>query len=177
MNRYRARQSCTATIIMLGAISPVLAQNFDTRIDNGAVSVTPLDQPIPLFPGRGIRPGQEGWVAVNFVITPDGNAIDPIILDSSGGREFEESTREIISKWRFEAPGELRERQSPCSSASQAASRSSRVCRTKPSRWSVCLRQQSLWSPQPPCSTPATPKKVSRSGAMFQHVGRSLLPP
>lgn len=108
MNRHRARLFCAATIIMLGAVSPVLAQNYDTRIDNGAVSAAPLNQPVPLYPGRGIRAGQEGWVAVNFVITPDDNAIDPIILDSSGGREFEESTREIISKWRFEAPGELR---------------------------------------------------------------------
>ena len=60
-----------------------------------------------MYPDRGVRSGQEGWVRVNFVVTPDGKAADPIIMDSVGGIEFEKSVRAAVGAWTFEPPGEL----------------------------------------------------------------------
>ncbi len=68
---------------------------------SGAVAIK---QPAPGYPGHMVRKGQEGWVRMHFVVTPDGGAADPIIIDSSGGIGFEQEAREIIDKWRFEAP-------------------------------------------------------------------------
>ena len=89
----------------IAAVSPAVAQNYDTRIYNISVGAEPLEQDIPSFPS-GLRVGQEGWVSVNYVITADGQATDPVILDSVGGGGFEKSAREAVLDWRFEPPGE-----------------------------------------------------------------------
>lgn len=62
-----------------------------------------IEQDTPDFPGHRVRRGQEGWVRMSYVVTPDGRAIDPIILDSSGGGGFEVAAREVTEKWRFES--------------------------------------------------------------------------
>ncbi len=41
---------------------------------------------------------------MHFVITADGNAIDPIIIDSSGGSPFEAEAMRSAEAWRFAAP-------------------------------------------------------------------------
>ena len=73
-------------------------------IDNSAVRGDPVSQPDPGFPNHGIRSGQEGWVRVNFVLTEDGKAVEPIIVDSSGGVKFEKSALAAVTEWQFEAP-------------------------------------------------------------------------
>jgi len=86
-------------------VSPAFAQNYDTKVFNVTVGAEPVDQATPSFPS-GLRRGQEGWVSINYVITPEGNVSNPVILDSVGGVGFEESAREVVAEWRFEAPGE-----------------------------------------------------------------------
>ncbi len=46
---------------------------------------------------------------MSYVVTPDGRAIDPIIVDSSGGVGFENETRKVIEDWRFEPSSDSRE--------------------------------------------------------------------
>jgi len=41
-------------------------------------------------------------VQLSYVVTPDGRAIDPIIINSSGGPEFEDEMRKVTESWRFE---------------------------------------------------------------------------
>ena len=106
MTRHKYGELLAAALMTIVAAAPALAAKHDIRIDNTAVSATPVEQPDPAFPGSGIRRGQEGWVRVNFVITPEGNTVDPIVVDSSGGGGFEASAREAVSQWRFEASGE-----------------------------------------------------------------------
>lgn len=74
--------------------------------ESGAVVI---EQPAPEFPRR-IRRSQEGWVQMSYVITPNGQAIDPIIIDSSGGIGFENEVRKVSETWRFgtaDVAGEL----------------------------------------------------------------------
>ncbi len=98
----------TLTVVLAGIAfaSPAVAQNFDFKIYNKSVGAKPVEQKNPLYPS-GVRRGQEGWVSVNYVITADGAAIDPVILDSVGGPGFEDSVRAALLKWRFEPPGEV----------------------------------------------------------------------
>jgi TonB family protein len=92
-----------AAVFLIAALS-VRAQNYTYDIDNTGVAGQPLEQPHPLFPGSDIRSGQEGWVRLHFVISPEGRAIEPIVIDSIGGSGFEDSARAILAEWVFEAP-------------------------------------------------------------------------
>jgi TonB family protein len=82
------------------------ARNFDLFIDNLSGEIVPIEQRLPQFPGKGVRRGQEGWVHVHFVVTPDGRATDPVIVDSVGGVEFEKSVRDVVADWTFEPTGD-----------------------------------------------------------------------
>jgi len=96
-------------LVATSAITPpAIAQNYELEIDNQGSTAVPVDQRNPSFPGSGIRSGQEGWVRVNFVITPAGQAIDPIIVDSVGGPGFEASVRDAVAEWTFEPSDEMR---------------------------------------------------------------------
>ena len=88
MTRYaqHMRGRAKLAIIAIAAL-PTLAhakQNFDVDIEKTGTAVV-LEQTQPGYPGKGVRRGQEGWVRMSYVVTPDGRAIDPIILDSSFG--------------------------------------------------------------------------------------------
>lgn len=84
--------------------APAAAQTvFETVNYNSELRAVPLKQPSPAYPG-GIRTGQEGWVRVDFVVTPDGRVADPVILDSVGGVPFERAALDVLDDWRFEAP-------------------------------------------------------------------------
>jgi TonB family protein len=91
----------------IAAVSPAVAQNYDIVIENMPNVLTPINQTRARYPNSGIRSGQEGWVRVNFVVTPEGNAIDPIVVDSVGGTEFHASVQEAVSEWTFQPPGEI----------------------------------------------------------------------
>lgn len=80
----------------------VFAKNFDVHMDTSGVAAPAVEQAPPAFPDGKMRRGQEGWVRLNFVVGPDGHAVDPIIVDSSGGSLFEQSTLAVVSSWRFE---------------------------------------------------------------------------
>ena len=78
-------------------------QNLDYEYDiNKVGKAVALEQPNPGYPGNRVRRGQEGWVRMSFVVTAEGRAIDPIILDSSGGVGFEQEAKKVIADWRFE---------------------------------------------------------------------------
>ena len=97
------RSSCLAALALAVNALPATAaaQNYDILIDNDRVVAEPVKQQVPEYPGRDVRSGQEGWVRLNFVIDSDGSAIDPIIVDSSGGVGFERSAIEAMSDWQF----------------------------------------------------------------------------
>ena len=79
-----------------------VAQNFETETDTSKVRAVPTVQPAPSFPGGDLRTGQEGWVRINFIVSDDGRAIDPIIVDSVGGEPFETAALQTLNDWRFE---------------------------------------------------------------------------
>ena len=91
----------------MAAVSPAHAQNVDIMVENLPESLTPIDQARAQYPNSGVRRGQEGWVRVSFVVTPEGKAIDPVIVDSVGGSEFDASVREAVSEWTFAPPGDM----------------------------------------------------------------------
>lgn len=87
--------------VMAMAAPAAIAQDIDIVIDERALEREPVVLAEPKYPRSGVRRGQEGWVRVNFVITPEGRAVEPIIIDSIGGRAFEHSVTEAMSDWQF----------------------------------------------------------------------------
>ena len=108
MTRYaqHMRGRAKLAIIAIAALPTLVhaKQNFDVDIKKTGTAVV-LEQTEPGYPGNRVRRGQEGWVRMSYVVTPDGRAIDPIILDSSGGGGFEVEAHRILPEWRFE-PGD-----------------------------------------------------------------------
>ncbi len=98
-SRFAVALALTAAILL-----PLVAnaQKYEVDMKNSGAAVV-IEQPQPGYPGGSVRRGQEGWVKMSFVVTADGRAIDPIIIDSSGGAGFEREAREAVSTWRFEA--------------------------------------------------------------------------
>ena len=91
-----------AAVVVAGLAAPAAGEpRVETAVDVGELRAVPLERPDPAFPG-GTRTGQEGWVRVNFVVTPDGRVTDPIVVDSLGGAPFEQAALETLARWRFE---------------------------------------------------------------------------
>ena len=91
---------------IVGALLPLAvahAQDTETKPEYRG-SAIPVELTEPEYPGHRVRSGQEGWVRMHFVVTADGLAVDPVIIDSSGGVAFEEEALSKIGEWRFEAP-------------------------------------------------------------------------
>ena len=101
--RYIAGLAIAFTAMLLA--TPAAAQKYDFKIQNGSVGSEPVEQPHPAYPSR-LRPGQEGWVRVNYIITAEGTATSPIVIDSVGGEVFEAAVIDRMPDWRFEPPGE-----------------------------------------------------------------------
>jgi len=85
---------CQAALAVLVAtpVGAMARENFKTDIDYNGLAVA-IDQARPEFPRHVPRRLQEAWVQLSYVVTPDGRAIDPIIINSSGGPEFEDERR------------------------------------------------------------------------------------
>lgn len=77
------------------------ASDYKVQVRNSGNAVT-LDIASPQYPRGDVKRGQEGWVRMSVVVSHEGKAIDPIILDSSGGPAFEREARDVVSEWRFE---------------------------------------------------------------------------
>jgi len=91
-------------IIGLALSAPVLAEKYEIDVWNSGTTATPVEQNTPAYPQSMEKSGQEGWVRMHFVVAPDGRAIDPLIIDSSGGPAFEDEARKALADWRFTPP-------------------------------------------------------------------------
>ena len=89
--------------LSLLALSPAIAyeDDYDTDANYTGLAVA-IDRPLPDSPRHRKRKLQSAWVELNYVVTADGRAIDPIIVNSSGGIDFENEVRKVIDSWRFE---------------------------------------------------------------------------
>ncbi len=102
MNNNNGIGRLTAVVIGLFFASGAFAEKYDVDVGNSGSVAVPVRQDAPAYPADFANTGQEGWVRMHFVVTPDGRAIDPLIIDSSGGAAFENEARKALDAWRFE---------------------------------------------------------------------------
>ena len=92
-----------AFALSLLVLAPAAAyeDDYDTESNYQGLAVA-IDRQLPSSPRHRKRKLQAAWVELNYVVTADGRAIDPIIVNSSGGIDFENEVRKVVDTWRFE---------------------------------------------------------------------------
>jgi periplasmic protein TonB len=63
--------------------------------------VIPLVRINPEYPSRARSRGVEGWVQIEFTITPAGTVKDPKVIDAEPKGLFERAALEAISRWKY----------------------------------------------------------------------------
>jgi protein TonB len=89
----------------VAAFSPVVdARSAMTRMTLTAGSdrdVIPLVRIPPDYPPRALARGLEGWVQVQFTITPTGTVKDAKVVDAMPKGIFDDAALKSIARWRY----------------------------------------------------------------------------
>ncbi len=64
------------------------------------ITAEPLQRTPPNYPLRALNDRREGWVTVSFIISEEGDVIEPMIEDSSSA-DFDATTLRAIKSWRY----------------------------------------------------------------------------
>lgn len=90
--------------LLLTPTQLVLASGVETT--NQAVSVdknaVPIHKETLRYPREARKQGREGWVVLSYVVSKEGEVVDPIVVDSSGQKDFENAALSSIKKWKYE---------------------------------------------------------------------------
>jgi protein TonB len=63
--------------------------------------VIPLVRIAPDYPPRALSRGLEGWVQVQFTITPTGQVKDPVVVNADPKNIFDDAALKAIARWRY----------------------------------------------------------------------------
>ncbi|MDJ0911859.1 MAG: TonB family protein [Woeseiaceae bacterium] len=100
--RHFLAASCALAIIFLPDNESALADESVDPIDHRGTHARAIERSSPRYPQRELRSGDQGWVALSYVVTASGEVIDPVVEDSSGNRAFEQEAMNTVEKWNFE---------------------------------------------------------------------------
>ncbi len=64
-------------------------------------SATPLVQIPPIYPARAQSRGTEGWVLIEFDITPAGAVVNPVVVDADPANVFNSAALRAIRRWKY----------------------------------------------------------------------------
>jgi protein TonB len=89
----------------VATLTPVVdARGAMTRMSMSAGSdrdVIPLVRIAPDYPPRALSRGLEGWVQVQFTITPTGTVKDPVVVNAEPKSIFDDAALKAIARWRY----------------------------------------------------------------------------
>jgi len=92
----------------VGEIVPIVDTSMElekaTSLGGGAGSdrdVVPLVRVDPEYPARAKQQGVEGWVDLEFTITPVGTVQDPRVIGSNPATVFDSAALHAVRKWRY----------------------------------------------------------------------------
>jgi TonB family protein len=78
----------------------LLAQRSIAQVGTVEKAV-PISRPAPNYPNETLSLGREGWVALSYVVLPDGAVAAPMIEDSSGLQGMEQAALKAVRDWRY----------------------------------------------------------------------------
>lgn len=86
----------------IGSVVPTFDRSNMGQISVGADrDVVPLVRINPEYPTRARERGVEGWVQVEFTITPAGTVADAKVVDADPKGLFERAALEAIGRWKY----------------------------------------------------------------------------
>jgi len=92
----------------VGEIIPIVDTGVEleqaTNLSAGAGSdsdVVPLVRVDPEYPPRAKQQGIEGWVDIEFTISPVGTVQDPVVIGSNPSYVFDRAALRAVRKWRY----------------------------------------------------------------------------
>lgn len=91
--------------IDFAASNNILGDAFVRSESKGAVStgLVPLVRVNPIYPRRAKKLKKEGFVKLEFTITPEGTVRDISVITSKPQKLFDKSAIRALSKWKFRA--------------------------------------------------------------------------
>lgn len=91
-----AVQMIAPTVDVRGAL-----QRISVNVGGSDRDVIPLVRIEPDYPNRAMNRGIEGWVLVQFTITPAGTVKDQKVVDAQPKGYFEDAALKAIGRWRY----------------------------------------------------------------------------
>ncbi len=75
-----------------------LGMNLNAPVDGDALAIVRV---LPRYPSRALSRGIEGWVLLEFAIDPNGQAINPIVVDADPPNIFNRAAINSVKKWKY----------------------------------------------------------------------------
>ena len=102
MTMTSIQHGCLGLLLLLALpVASSAEATADSTLHRG-VSAKPVKRTPPLYPRAELERNQQGWVQMSYVVTPEGEVIDPVVEDSSGSRLFERAALRTVKNWSYE---------------------------------------------------------------------------
>lgn len=89
----------------------ILCFFLDAEVEEGSITVngemlevevTSTYSPQPSYPRSALRQGIEGYVIIEFDVSPNGEVLDPFVVETDQPGLFERAALRSIRRWAFE---------------------------------------------------------------------------
>jgi periplasmic protein TonB len=94
--------------VLLGENNPMSRNEVDTEVGREPIVVSRGDQDVmplvrinPEYPRRQLVQGIEGWVQVEFAITPAGSVSGVKVVDSEPKGLFDDAATDAVLRWKY----------------------------------------------------------------------------
>lgn len=98
----RLGRSVPAAVLAAAFAAPGIADDIDL---DRPMEVREVAKPVvrkpPRYPATELSRRRQGWVQLSYVITDEGEIIDPVVEASSGSRSFERSAMRTVTDWQY----------------------------------------------------------------------------
>jgi TonB family protein len=102
MSRSLFSHGCLGFLILFSAPFCYGADEDGLASMHRGVSAKPIERLAPRYPRSELGRGRQGWVQLSYVVTADGDIVDPVVENSSGSQAFEKEALRTVHRWSYE---------------------------------------------------------------------------
>ena len=95
-------QLAAATMLAVGLMSATSADDPEPDLKMEIrESAKPVVRTAPRYPAVELKQRRQGWVQLSYVITDEGEIVDPVVEASSGSSAFEREALRTVENWKY----------------------------------------------------------------------------